>query len=126
MSSVEAIRYCHTTVYGNRGGSYFSASQDIAGCHCWLAQQRRRRFAAGEDARDAKSRTANAAFCSTERGVAARRVTINGCEPVDHPVRFAEVFATLYHNLGIDVERTTARDLHGRPQYLVDGGAGPI
>lgn len=28
-----------------------------------------------------------------------------------------------YHNLGIDVERTTVRDLNGRPQYLVDGGA---
>ena len=42
-------------------------------------------------------------------------------EPVDWPIRFAEVCATLYHNLGIDVERTTVRDLHGRPQYLVDG-----
>ncbi|MCH8045984.1 MAG: DUF1501 domain-containing protein [Planctomycetes bacterium] len=47
-------------------------------------------------------------------------------EVADRPVRFAEVFATLYHNLGINVERTTVRDLNGRPRYLVDGGAGPI
>ena len=47
-------------------------------------------------------------------------------EPVDRPVRFAEVFATLYHNLGIDVERTTVRDLNGRPRYLVDGHARAI
>jgi hypothetical protein len=36
------------------------------------------------------------------------------------PVHFQEVFATLYHNLGIDVRTTTIRDLSGRPQYLVD------
>jgi len=47
-------------------------------------------------------------------------------EPVDRPVRFGELFATLYHNLGIDVERTTVTDLHGRPQYLVADGAQPI
>ncbi len=36
------------------------------------------------------------------------------------PVMFGEVLATLYHNLGIDVNTTTIRDLTGRPQYLVD------
>lgn len=36
------------------------------------------------------------------------------------PVHFQEVFATLYHNLGIDVASTTLRDPNGRPQYLVD------
>jgi hypothetical protein len=36
-------------------------------------------------------------------------------------VQFGEVFATLYHNLGIDVSKTTVNDLSGRPQYLVDG-----
>jgi hypothetical protein len=41
------------------------------------------------------------------------------------PVRFAEVFATLYHNLGINPNRTTVTDLSGRPQYLVDN-AKPI
>jgi hypothetical protein len=30
------------------------------------------------------------------------------------------VFATLYHNLGIDVASTMLIDPAGRPQYLVD------
>jgi len=38
----------------------------------------------------------------------------------DRPVHFQEVFATLYHNLGIDVASTTLTDNAGRPQYLVD------
>jgi hypothetical protein len=38
----------------------------------------------------------------------------------ERPVRFEEVFATLYHNLGIDLERTIFHDLNGRPQYLLD------
>jgi len=38
----------------------------------------------------------------------------------DRPVHFQEVFATLYHNLGIDVERTVLTDLAGRPQPLLD------
>ncbi len=38
----------------------------------------------------------------------------------DRPVHLQEVFATLYHNLGIDVEKTTIIDPAGRPQYLVD------
>jgi hypothetical protein len=44
----------------------------------------------------------------------------------DRPVSFQEVFATLYHNLGIDVNTATVTDLTGRPQYLVDGGVQPI
>ena len=40
--------------------------------------------------------------------------------PKDRPVHFQEVFATLYHNLGIDVETTTITDHAGRPQFLVD------
>jgi hypothetical protein len=44
----------------------------------------------------------------------------------DRPVRFSEVFATLYHNLGIDVNQATVTDLTGRPQYLVDGNAQPM
>ncbi len=43
-----------------------------------------------------------------------------GAEPKDRPVHFQEVFATLYHSLGIDANRTTLPDLSGRPQYLVD------
>jgi hypothetical protein len=39
---------------------------------------------------------------------------------VDRPVHLQEVFATIYHNLGIDVSNTTIVDSAGRPQYLVD------
>jgi uncharacterized protein (DUF1501 family) len=42
------------------------------------------------------------------------------------PVSFQEVFATLYHNVGIDVGSATVLDLHGRPQYLLDAGVEPI
>ncbi|MDB5299632.1 MAG: hypothetical protein JWO87_1295 [Phycisphaerales bacterium] len=41
-------------------------------------------------------------------------------EATERPVEFGEVFATLYHNLGIDVSKVTLPDLSGRPQYLVD------
>jgi hypothetical protein len=44
-----------------------------------------------------------------------------GGEATERPVQFGEVFATLYHNLGIDPNKTTVNDLSGRPQYLVDG-----
>ncbi len=36
------------------------------------------------------------------------------------PVHFQEVFATLYHNMGFNVDLTTINDPAGRPQYLVD------
>jgi hypothetical protein len=44
----------------------------------------------------------------------------------DRPVHFQEVFATLYHTLGIDVRHATVNDFSGRPQYLVDDGREPI
>ncbi len=43
-----------------------------------------------------------------------------GEDAKDRPVHFQEVFATLYHNLGIDINRATVNDLNGRPRYLVD------
>jgi hypothetical protein len=49
-----------------------------------------------------------------------------GGEVKNRPVTFQEVFATLYHNLGIDVNTVTALDLNGRPQYLLDSGVQPI
>ena len=49
-----------------------------------------------------------------------------GGEPADRPVYMGEVFATLYHNVGIDVTKTQLKDLSGRPQYLVDNGHGPL
>ena len=44
-----------------------------------------------------------------------------GGEPDERPVHFQEVFATLYHNIGLDVNKTTVKDLAGRPHYLTDG-----
>ena len=41
-------------------------------------------------------------------------------EAKDRPVHLQEVFATLYHNMGIDVAKTTIQDPNGRPQFLVD------
>lgn len=47
-------------------------------------------------------------------------------EAVDRPVAFGEVFATLYHHLGIDTTKVTLDDFSGRPQYLVDGTPAPL
>jgi len=47
-------------------------------------------------------------------------------EATSRPVKFAEVFATLYHNLGIDTRTATITDLNGRPQYLVADHAQPL
>lgn len=38
----------------------------------------------------------------------------------DRPVHVQEVFATLYHAMGIDTSQTTLTDTTGRPQYLVE------
>jgi hypothetical protein len=44
-------------------------------------------------------------------------------EAAARPVIFGELYATLYHNMGIDINQTTITDLNGRPQYLVDDEA---
>ena len=49
-----------------------------------------------------------------------------GGEPNERPVTFGEIFATLYQNLGIDVNKTTVADLSGRPTFLVPDGAQPM
>jgi uncharacterized protein (DUF1501 family) len=49
-----------------------------------------------------------------------------GGEPVERPVPFGDVFATLYHHLDIDVGKVTIPDLSGRPQYLVEPGCQPM
>jgi hypothetical protein len=41
-------------------------------------------------------------------------------------VKFQEVFATLYHNMGINLSEATVLDTQGRPQYLVEPGVAPI
>jgi hypothetical protein len=49
-----------------------------------------------------------------------------GGEADSRPVRFGEVHATLYHSLGIDVNKATINDLSGRPTYLVDPSIQPL
>ena len=49
-----------------------------------------------------------------------------GGEANERPTQFGEVFATLYHSLGIDVNKTTVPDLSGRPQFLVENGLQPM
>ena len=43
-----------------------------------------------------------------------------GEEPLDRPVHYQNVFATLYHQLGIDPQTTTLRDRLNRPHYLLE------
>jgi hypothetical protein len=45
---------------------------------------------------------------------------------VDRPVRFQEVFSTLYHCLGVDPRSHTVTDVAGRPHYLVDPDVNPL
>ena len=40
----------------------------------------------------------------------------------ERPVTYKDIFATLYHNLGINPFSTTIVDPSGRPQYLLDSG----
>lgn len=49
-----------------------------------------------------------------------------GERPADRPVSHFDVFSTLYHAMGIDVNTTTIKDPSGRPQYLVEGERKPI
>jgi hypothetical protein len=46
--------------------------------------------------------------------------------PVDRPVKFQEVFATLYKCAGIDATNIRVFDQSGVPQYLVDPGVQPL
>ena len=38
----------------------------------------------------------------------------------ERPVHFQEIFATLYHNLGINAATATVMDPSGRPEHLVE------
>ena len=49
-----------------------------------------------------------------------------GGEAEDRPVSFPEVFATMYHNLGVNLKSERLFDFRGRPQYLVDTEVKPI
>ncbi len=44
-----------------------------------------------------------------------------GEEPDDRPVDYKEVFATLYHNMGIDISSTPVMDEQVRPHFLLPG-----
>jgi hypothetical protein len=44
-----------------------------------------------------------------------------GEEPEDRPVHYRDVFATLYHNLDIDIRNTPVTDSLDRPHYLLEG-----
>ena len=46
--------------------------------------------------------------------------------PVKRPVKFQEVFATLYHNLGLDAHRDRVFDGSGTPRYPVDSDIEPM
>lgn len=54
--------------------------------------------------------------------------TRGGEEPNKRPVKFQEVFATLYHNMGLSANRKDDRvfDSSGTPRYPVDPGIEPI
>ncbi|MEZ6105031.1 MAG: DUF1501 domain-containing protein [Pirellulaceae bacterium] len=40
-------------------------------------------------------------------------------EAISRPVTFGDIYATLFHHLGIDIDQTTITDTTGRPRYLV-------
>ena len=50
----------------------------------------------------------------------------HGNEPVDRPVKFQEVFATLYKKAGIDSGKVRFFDKSGTPQYMVEPGIEPM
>jgi len=51
---------------------------------------------------------------------------VASAEAKKRPVTFQEVFATLYHNLGINLSSATYNDLNGRPRYLAEAGVQPL
>ena len=59
-------------------------------------------------------------------GQVVGRTNRKGEFPIDRPVKFQEVFATLYHNAGIDVENIRVFDQAGVPQYLVEQDSKPM
>lgn len=56
----------------------------------------------------------------TKTGQAIGATNRLGEHAANRPVAFGEIFATLYHNLGLNPETTTVNDPTGRPQHLVE------
>ncbi len=61
-----------------------------------------------------------------KRGQVIGSTSRDGGEAKDRPVHFQEVFATLYHNMGIDTQSATINDFAGRPRFLIDAQHKPI
>lgn len=55
-------------------------------------------------------------------GVVIGQTDRTGSVVTSRPVHYKDVFATVYHHLGIDPQRTTLTDPQGRPQHLLDEG----
>jgi len=53
-------------------------------------------------------------------------IFLSGGQARERPVHIQEIYATLYRNLGIDVNTATVTDHSGRPHFLVDNNAQPI
>ena len=49
-----------------------------------------------------------------------------GGEPDDRPVSFQEVMATVYHNLGVNLDSQRLFDFRGRPYAMIDPGVKPL
>ena len=49
-----------------------------------------------------------------------------GGEADDRPVTFQEVFATIHHNLGINLDSNSLFDFRGVPRTFVEPGVKPI
>ena len=49
-----------------------------------------------------------------------------GGTAVKRPVTHQEIFATLYRNIGLDLNKVREYDQNGRPQYPVEGDAQPL
>ena len=47
-------------------------------------------------------------------------------EAIERPVLFEEVYATLYRNMGINLNADRLFDFRGRPQYLIPPGTAPL
>ena len=73
-----------------------------------------------------QANTALLAGGSMQTGQVVGSTNRNGEHPSSRPVKFQEIFATLYKCAGIDVQNVRVFDLAGVPQYLVDPGNEPL
>ena len=67
-------------------------------------------------------REAAAGIHSSSKAVVFVHLDGGPAQLVSRPVSYKDVFAPVYHNLGIDPHRTALTDPQGRPQHLLDEG----